>query len=71
MAEVKIDEPKKPEGPVLDRRQPVDIIREAVFNEVIYGLGVLHAASKAGDYPGVRGILFALDYVQAMKDAEA
>lgn len=45
-------------------------VREELFNEVIYGLDVLYRSSKMADYPSARGILFALDYVKAMKEVE-
>lgn len=71
MAEVKIEGPRpKPEEPVEDRRQPIDSIREDVFNEVIYGLGVLLRSCQMADYPNDKGISFALDYVKAMAEAE-
>lgn len=50
---------------------PPEAMREDVFNEVIYGLDVLHRATLMADYPNARGILFALDYVKAMKELEA
>lgn len=71
MAEVSMEPTKKSvEEQVLDRRQPIDTIREDVFNEVIYGLTVLHASCKMADYPSTKGIRFALDYVKAMKEME-
>ena len=47
--------------------------RESVFNEVIYGLGVLADAVEAADTDRrqVSGIVLALEYVKAMVEAEA
>lgn len=54
------------EGP--DR---VAMEREAVFNEVIYGLGVLTVAVGEVVSGYERGVELALEYVKAMKEAEA
>jgi len=51
-------------------RQSTANAREELFNEIIVGLDVLYRSTKAGDYPYSRGILFALDWVKAMKEME-
>lgn len=46
--------------------------REDVFNEVIYGLGVLLKMEQAINSGGrSHGILMSLEYVKAMKELEA
>lgn len=48
--------------------------REVVFNEVIYGLGVLRDTlrnTSTIQNENWRGVEIALEYVKAMKDAEA
>jgi len=57
-------------GHVWSPEQSTSYAREDLFNEIIVGLDVLYRSTKAGDYPYSRGILFALDYVKAMKELE-
>jgi hypothetical protein len=48
-----------------------EVTREDVFNEVIYGLGVLMATERAVHSENWRGVEKALAYVKAMNEAEA
>jgi hypothetical protein len=45
--------------------------REDVFNEVIYGLGVLLSTTQQMSLEHRSGVWMSLEYVKAMKAAEA
>lgn len=50
---------------------PPPAMREDVFNEVIYGLGLLMRTFENTQYEDYKGVQLALEYVKAMVDAEA
>jgi hypothetical protein len=45
--------------------------REDVLNDVVFRLGILHKAMYRVDAAGADGVELALEFVRAMKDAEA
>ena len=56
---------------VTTKLSPPPLMREDVFNEVIYALGSLLSAVQATQSENYNGVKLALEYVKGMVDQEA